>query len=102
MKVLEILAYQNQFRHQYYVLLGGADIIAFTAGIGENCALVRKLVCDNLACLGIKIDEEKNKIGGELTKISTDDSSVEVYIIPTDEELMIARDTLDLIQENAK
>ena len=87
---------------QYYVLLGGADIIAFTAGIGENCALVRKLVCDNLACLGIKIDEEKNKIGGELTKISTDDSSVEVYIIPTDEELMIARDTLDLIQENAK
>ena len=83
---------------QYYVLLGGADVIAFTAGVGENSPLVRKLVCDNLACLGIKIDEEKNQVRGKQTLISTEDSKVKVYVIPTDEELMIARDTLELIK----
>ncbi len=83
---------------QYYVLLGGADVITFTAGVGENSPLVRKLVCDNLACLGIKIDEEKNQVRGKQTLISTEDSKVKVYVIPTDEELMIARDTLELIK----
>ena len=83
---------------QYYVRLGGADVIAFTAGVGENSPILRKLVCEKLACLGVKIDEEKNKVRGELTKISTDDSKVAVYVIPTDEELMIARDTLELIK----
>lgn len=85
---------------QYYVLLGGADVIAFTAGVGENGPVVRKLVCDNLACLGVKIDEEKNNVRGKFTLISSDDSKIKVYVIPTDEELMIARDTLELI--NAK
>lgn len=83
---------------QYYVRLGGADVIAFTAGVGEKSPILRKLVCEKLACLGVKIDEEKNKVRGELTKISTDDSKVAVYVIPTDEELMIARDTLELIK----
>lgn len=85
---------------QYYVLLGGADVIAFTAGVGENGPVVRKLVCDNLACLGVKLDEEKNNVRGKFTLISSDDSKIKVYVIPTDEELMIARDTLELI--NAK
>ncbi len=83
---------------QYYVLLGGADVIAFTAGVGENSPLVRKMVCENLACLGIEIDEEKNNIRGKQAEISTDNSKVKVYVIPTDEELMIARDTLELIK----
>lgn len=82
---------------QYYVLLNGADVIAFTAGVGENNVLIRKEICEKLACLGIKIDEQLNNVSGELRKISTSDSKVEVYVIPTNEELMIARDTLNLI-----
>lgn len=81
----------------YYVELGGADVLVFTAGIGENSASVRKEVVDKLACLGIKLDLEKNNVSGETAKISSEDSSVEVYAIPTNEELMIAEDTLDLI-----
>lgn len=83
---------------QYYVRLGGADVIAFTAGVGENSPILRKLVCEKLACLGVKLDEEKNNVRGKLAKISADDSKVSVYVIPTDEELMIARDTLELIK----
>ena len=82
---------------QYYVLLGGADVIAFTAGVGENSIPVRRQICEELACLGVKIDLDKNNVRGEVVKISTDDSSIDVYVIPTDEELMIARDTLHLI-----
>lgn len=83
---------------QYYVLLNGCDIIVFTAGVGENNSTIRKEVCEKLACLGVDIDLEKNNIRGEVTKISTKDSKIDVYIIPTDEELMIARDTLNLIK----
>ena len=82
---------------QYYVLLGGADIIVFTAGVGENSIPVRRQICEELACLGVKIDLDLNNKRGETVKISTDDSSIQVYVIPTDEELMIARDTLHLI-----
>lgn len=82
---------------QYYVLLGGADAIVFTAGVGENSIPVRRQICEELACLGVKIDLDKNNVRGEVVKISTDDSSIDVYVIPTDEELMIARDTLHLI-----
>ena len=83
---------------QYYVLLGGADVIAFTAGVGENSSSVRKMVCDNLKSLGVKIDDEKNNVHGETALISTPDSKIKVYVIPTHEELMIARDTLELIK----
>ncbi len=79
---------------QYHLLLGGVDVIVFTAGVGENSTPIRKLVCEKLLPLGVKIDLEKNNIRGEITKISTEDSKVQVYVIPTDEELMIARDTL--------
>lgn len=82
---------------QYYVLLGGADVIVFTAGVGENSIPVRREICEKLACLGVKIDLDLNNIRGEVTKISTDDSKIDVYIIPTDEELMIARDTMNFI-----
>ena len=84
---------------QYYVLLGGVDVIAFTAGVGENCPLVRKMVCDKLSCLNVFIDDEKNNVHGELVQISNSSSKVKVYVIPTDEELMIAEDTLELIEK---
>ncbi len=84
---------------QYYVLLGGADVIAFTAGIGENSFIVRRLVCENLKCLGVEIDNDKNDNCHGETLISTDNSKIKIYVIPTDEELMIARDTLKLIKE---
>ena len=83
---------------QYYVLLGGADIIVFTAGVGENNIPIRSEICEKLSCLGIKIDPQKNDVRGETVKISSDDSSVLVYVIPTNEELMIARETLNLIK----
>ena len=82
---------------QYYVLLGGADIIVFTAGVGENNVSIRREICEKLSCLGIKIDLDLNNVRGEEAKISTDDSSVLVYTIPTNEELMIARDTVRIM-----
>ncbi len=81
---------------EYYVELGGADAIVFTAGVGENSITTRKQIIDKLACLGIKLDEERNNVRSEVALISTDDSSVKVYVIPTDEEVMIARDTYKL------
>lgn len=83
---------------QYYVLLGGADVIAFTAGIGENSIPVRRLICEALAPLGVKIDLDANNCMGEKVKISTPDSKIEVWVIPTQEGLMIARDTLNIIK----
>lgn len=82
---------------QYYALLGGVDVIAFTAGIGENSVSVRREICEKLACFGVKIDLDLNTKRGELVKISTDDSLVDVYIIPTEEELMIAKEVYELI-----
>ncbi|MBQ8472938.1 MAG: acetate kinase [Bacilli bacterium] len=82
---------------KYYVELGGCDAIVFTAGVGENSVPVRRQVVEALEVLGVKLDEEKNNIRGSIQKISTSESSIKVYVIPTDEELMIARDTLELI-----
>ena len=81
---------------EYYVELGGADAIVFTAGVGENSITTRKQIIDKLACLGIKLDEQRNNVRAEVALISADDSSVKVYVIPTDEEVMIARDTYKL------
>ncbi len=81
----------------YYVLLEGADVICFTAGIGENSINTRLHIIEKLACLGIKMDVDANNIRGEFAKVSTDDSSVSVYVVPTNEELMIAKDTMALI-----
>lgn len=81
----------------YYVEMGGADAIVFTAGVGENSISTRQQIVDKLAVLGIKLDEEANNVRGEERKITTDDSKVPVYIIPTDEEVMIARDTYSIL-----
>ena len=87
---------------KYYVELGGCDAIIFTAGIGENSAHTRREVIDGLAVLGIKIDEEANDCRGVERLITTEDSSIPCYIIPTNEELMIARDTYLLYQDKQK
>lgn len=80
----------------YMVALAGCDAISFTAGIGENDIAIRKAVCDYLSFLGVKIDDERNNIRGEARLISTDDSKIKVFLMPTNEELMIARETLRL------
>lgn len=81
---------------KYYVLLGGCDAIIFTAGIGENSALTRQQVLEKLEVLGVKLDKEANNVRGIEQKITTEDSKIPAYIIPTNEELMIARDTYNL------
>jgi len=81
----------------YYVYMGGADAIVFTAGIGENATSTRENVIDRLAVLGVKIDRERNNCRRVEALISTDDSKIKVYVIPTNEEVMIARDTLALL-----
>ena len=80
----------------YYVEMGGADAIVFTAGVGENSITTRKQIIDGLQALGVKLDEEANQCRGEEKLISSPDSKIKCYVIPTDEELMIARDTYDL------
>ena len=81
----------------YMLAMGGVDAIAFTGGIGENAGKYRKELCDKLAFLGVKLDEEKNKVRGEEIEISTPDSPIKVFVIPTNEELVIARDTLAIV-----
>ena len=85
---------------QYIAVMGGVDAIVLTAGVGENCDKMRRMIFAGLQPLGIKIDLEKNRKGlrGE-REISTDDSEVRIVIIPTDEEYMIARDTYQLVKE---
>ena len=78
-------------------VMNGADAFVFTGGIGENDAATREGACENMDALGIKIDVEANKVRGQLKKISTPDSKVEVWVVPTNEELLIARDTLALV-----
>ena len=83
---------------KYYVKLGGADAICFAAGLGENSITTRKQIIDGLSALGIKLDDERNNVRGKETLISSDDSSVPVWVIPTDEEVMIARDTYNFVK----
>ena len=83
----------------YTAALNGVDAIVFTAGIGENAAHIRSMVCEYLGFLGITIDEEKNAVRGKETEISTPDSKVAVFVIPTNEELAIARETAALLGE---
>ena len=87
---------------KYYVELGGCDAIVFTAGIGENSIHTRREVIDGLSVLGVKIDEEANDCRGVERLITAEDSTIPCYIIPTNEELMIARDTYALYQEKEK
>ena len=86
-----------QFVAKYAVSLRGLDTVIFTGGIGENQINIRKKICENLEWMGLKIDLAKNEVRSEETKISTEDSKVAVYIIPTDEEMVIARDTKAIV-----
>ena len=82
----------------YVAAMNGVDVICFTAGIGENAPLVRSLVCEHLGFLGVSIDEEANHKRGEEIAISTPDSKTTVMVIPTNEELAIARETVSLVK----
>ena len=82
----------------YAAAMGGVDIIVFTAGVGENQIGMREAVCNGLEFLGVKFDAKKNNVRGEEAIISADDSKVTVTVIPTDEELMIATDTMNLLK----
>jgi len=83
----------------YAAAMGGCDILVFTAGVGENQYQMREAVCDNMEYMGIKLDVELNKtVRGMETVISTPDSKVKVVVVPTDEELMIASDTMNLLK----
>lgn len=99
--VSEMLIYEiKKYIGSYAAAMNGLDAVLFTGGIGENAAEVRQGVCDDMDFFGIKIDNELNKtVHGTLTKLSTPDSKVEVWVVPTNEELLIARDTLALISK---
>ena len=90
----------RKFVGSYMVKMGGVDAIIFTAGIGENTPVMRKAILNNLEVFGIKIDDEKNAkaIRGAQMEISTADSKVKVLVVPTNEELMIAKETLELLK----
>ena len=85
-----------QFIAKYAVSLQGLDAVVFTGGIGENQINIRKKICEKLAFLGLELDVEKNNIRGEQVEISKQESKIKAYIIPTNEELVIARDTMNL------
>ena len=94
---IEMQRYQIlKFVGSYVAAMNGVDVIAFTGGIGENDPELREYVCENLSFLGVKIDSDKNKLRGSEVKITTDESKVAVDVIPTNEDLAIARDTLSL------
>ena len=87
-----------QYIGQYMISLGGLDVLTFAGGVGENGIETRERVCKYLEPFGVKLDLEANKIRGKEKCISTEDSKIKVYVIPTNEELMIAKDTFDLIK----
>ncbi len=96
---LDKFAYEvRKYIGSYSAALGGLDCLVFTAGVGENSASMRARICQNLEYLGVKIDPEKNEVRGKEAIISTDDSKVTVWVIPTNEELMIAQDTAELVK----
>ena len=94
----EMLNYEiKKYIGSYTAAMGGLDAVIFTGGIGENASAVRSGACEGMEYFGIKLDEELNaKIHGDFVKISTDDSKTQVWVVPTNEELLIARDTKEL------
>lgn len=96
---LDMFAYRvAKYIGSYVAAMNGVDAICFTAGIGENNGMIRGMICDYLTFLGVKLDDEANKVIGDEKLVSASDSSVKVYVIPTNEELAIARETVALIQ----
>ena len=98
-RAVDCFCYQVlKFIGSYTAAMNGVDCIAFTAGVGENSGFVRKLIIDRLGFLGVKCNDEANKVRGEEKLVSTEDSKVRVYVVPTNEELAIARDTYELLK----
>ncbi len=91
-----------QYIAKFIVTLNGVDVITFAGGIGENGFEERERICNYLGCFGIKLDKQKNKIRGEEAEISADDSKVKIYIVPTNEEIVIAKDTYELTKNLKK
>ncbi|GHS89463.1 acetate kinase [Synergistales bacterium] len=95
---LQVLAYGvKKYIGAYAAAMGGLDVIAFTAGVGENSVTVRSMVCEGLEFMGVEIDAKKNDVRGKETVISSDSSKVKVLVVPTNEELVIARDAKRLM-----
>jgi len=95
---INMLCYRaKKYIGSYMAALDGVDAIIFTAGIGENNATVRKCICDGLDNMGIKLDETKNKVRGKEAFINADDSRTKIIVVPTNEELMIARETKAIV-----
>ncbi len=90
----------KKYLGQYIAVMGGVDVIVLTAGVGENCEKMRRMIFAGLQPLGIVLDHEKNKERKGEREISTKDSRVVILVIPTDEEYMIARDTFEIVHEN--
>jgi acetate kinase len=86
-----------QFIGQYYITIGGLDALVFTGGVGENGVETRERICEYLKVLGIELDAEANGVRGKEKKITTENSKAPIFVIPTNEELMIARDTHRLV-----
>ena len=94
------MLFRSKYIGAYAAALGGVDIVLFTGGVGENQSQCRETVCEGLEYMGIKIDKAMNdKIHGDEAVISTADSKVKVVVIPTDEELLIASDTMDILNK---
>ncbi|MBR4971207.1 MAG: acetate kinase [Paludibacteraceae bacterium] len=91
---------EKKYIGSYVAVIGGVDVIVFTGGIGENVYVVREAICDNMECFGVKLNKEVNAdVHGDEKIISTPDSPTTVVVIPTDEEYMIASDTLDIVSK---
>jgi acetate kinase len=98
---IEIFCYRvRKYVGAYFAAMDGADALLFAGGVGENAAPVRAMVCDGLRWLGVEVDPARNArtVGGREGKISTDGSRVEVWVVPTDEEVLIARDTVRVVE----
>ena len=96
---LKVFAHKVRFYIGAYIAeMNGVDALVFTAGVGENDYGMRDIICNNLGNLGIKLDVVKNRVRGKEMVISRDDSPVSILLIPTNEELMIARDTKAIVE----
>ena len=97
---LEVFDYRvKKYIGSYAAAMGGIDAVVFTGGIGENSIETRESVLEGLEFMGLEIDRERNDIRGEETEITTEDSENRAYLIPTNEELVIARDTAEIVQD---
>ena len=97
----EVFTYRiKKYIGSYTAVMNGVDAVVFTGGIGENSSVFRKMILSDLSYLGIEIDDEKNNVRSEEQMISSDASKVQVWVVPTNEELVIAKDTHTIVEKN--